>query len=442
VTKWLRGLRVAGAALFTLCLAWCCASCSPASRPLSSPGVVSAVQGGQLWASTLPDAGGPLGAVSPDGTTVFVSGDKATVVVSGGHRKAETHFVTVAYSVATGARLWVKFYQPGNYITTRAIAVSSDGARVYVLGAGIAGRPPMWDMAIVAYDARTGRQLWARRYLPEGGAAGLATALAVSPDGSTLYVTGDISAAGQPGWGFAVIAYAAATGEQRWLRYSGSGPGSGASVAVSPDGKTVYATGSAGSAAFTVAYRADGTMKWAARYKSPYTGYTTGDQIVVGPGGGVVYVVGRASAASGHVDIATFAYRAATGQRMWLERVRGGVPVIAVTPDGQTVIVAGPWEPGGYAIAAYNASTGGTRWTRLAPDRYMFPAGLVIGPHGDTVYIGGNRITAYSVADGTVLWITSYTRGSGVIGLSGDGTRLFGTSWVSGRGIVTVAYQT
>jgi DNA-binding beta-propeller fold protein YncE len=248
---------------------------------------------------------------------------------------------------------------------------------------------------------------------------------------------------------FAVIAYAAATGNQRWLRYYTKVPGEAASVAVSPDGKTVYATGSAGSSALTVAYQAAGTLKWATGYKTPYAGFAAGSQIVAGPGGGAVYVGGKASNKSGHLDVATFAYRAATGQRMWLDRYNallgGGVPDIAVTPGGRTVIVTVPRHDGrtAYAIAAYNASTGGTRWTRLAPDQNMFPSGLVINPHEDTMFIGGNRTAAYSVADGTGLWITSgYTHGSGIIGLSGDGTRLFGTRWASSRGITTVAYQT
>jgi hypothetical protein len=305
-----------------------------------------------------------------------------------------------------------------------------------------------------AYDARTGRQLWAGRSMPQGLSAGVG-GLVVSPDSTTLYLAGTM---GQPQLEFAVIAYAAATGKQRWLRYSTGRRGEAESVAVSPDGKTVYATGSAGSCALTVAYGAAGTLKWAARYKDPY-GFAAGSQIVAGPGGGAVYVAGTAANKNGHFDVATFAYRAATGRRMWLDRhyaritAVAGAPEIAVTPGGQTVIVTVPLNHGtSYAIAAYNASTGGTQWARRAPDTYGRLSGLVINPHGDTMFIGGNRTTAYSVADGTVRWTTSYNRNfpvgvpmPGIIGLNADGTRLVATRQTK-RGITwsitIVAYKT
>ena len=432
VARWPRGFRIAGTTLVTLCLAWCCASCSTAaSRLVSSADVASATPGQQLWASTLPGGCCSVGAVSKDGTTVFVSG------------YVKTHFETVAYSEATGAQLWAKGYQGGEFSVPRAITVSPDGARVYVTGTvdgRVNGHVAPEAGATVAYDARTGRQLWASRYLPKGGA--FVSALAVSPDGTSLYVAGSGRGSGkQPQ--FAVIAYAAATGRQRWLRYYASAkPGRVMSVAVSPDGKTAYATGAVGSSALTVAYRAAGAVKWAARYSSPHGGFAAGSQIVAGPGGGAVYVGGRESDAAGHVDIATLAYRAATGQRMWRDQLRGGAPDIAVTPDGQKVIVDGSRNRTQDAIATYNASTGGTLWTRLAPGPLVLPSGLVINPRGDTMFIGGNRTAAYSVADGTLRWITSGTRGSGVIGLSGDGTRLFGTRWASSPGITTVAYRT
>ena len=374
---------------------------------------------------------------------MFVSG-----LVQG--RLAKPHFETVAYRAATGARLWASSYQAGGWSRPVAITVSPDGARVYVTADGI-GRG---QGGIIAYDARTGRQLWASRYMPNGLAAAV-SGLAVSPDGTTVYLTGRTGPAQSE---FAVIAYAAATGKQRWLRYSTGKRGYAESVAVSPDGKTVYATGSAGSSALTVAYGAAGTLKWAARYKDPY-GFAAGSQIVAGPGGGAVYIAGKAANKNGHYDVATFAYRAATGCRMWLDRhyaritAVAGAPEIAVTPGGQTVILTVPLNHGtSYAIAAYNAGTGGTRWARRAPYSFGRLSGLVINPHGDTMFIGGNRTTAYSVADGTVRWTTSYNRNfpvgvpmPGIIGLSGDGTRLVATrqtkqgmTW----SITIVAYKT
>jgi DNA-binding beta-propeller fold protein YncE len=370
-------------------------------------------------------------------------------------RLVKNHYETVAYRAATGARLWASSYQPGGniYSYPAALTVSPDGARVYVTADfHFVGRGQ--GVVTFAYDARTGRQLWASRYRPRDSGAGV-SGLAVSPDGATLYLAGTLGQAHSLFFG--VIAYAAATGKQRWLRYSTGGQAE--SVAVSPDGKTVYATGSAGSCALTVAYGAAGTLKWAARYKDPY-GFAAGSQIVAGPGGGAVYVAGTAANKNGHFDVATFAYRAATGRRMWLDRHYAritpvaGAPEIAVTPGGQTVIVTVPLNHGtSYAIAAYNASTGRTRWTKLAPDSFGRPSGLVINASGDTMFIGGNRTTAYSVADGTVQWTTSYNRNfplagvpmPGIIGLSGDGTRLFGTRQTK-RGItwsvIIVAYKT
>jgi hypothetical protein len=101
-------------------------------------------------------------------------------------------------------------------------------------------------------------------------------------------------------------------------------PGAAGSVAVSQDAKTVYVTGCAGGfpySVFTVAYQATGAAKWATRYKDAYgDGHAFGSQIVAGPGGNAVYVVGTASSKSGHNDITTLAYRAATGKELWPER--------------------------------------------------------------------------------------------------------------------------
>jgi len=383
--------------------------------------------------------------VSPDGTVLFVAG------------VLKSHFETIAYRAATGARVWARGYQPAD--STCAcfppyIAVSPDGARVYVTGRTLSASGLGEGAATLAYDARTGRQLWVRRYLPQTAYGGLA----VSPDGTTLYELGARRVSGGK-WRPAVIAYAAATGKRRWLRASRY-PGLLTSIAISPDGTTVYATGSAlatgsagpSSSVLAVAYGAAGTRKWTARYNNPYPGGAAGDQIVAAPGGTAVYVVGSAANKYRHIDTATFAYDAATGKQLWLDRYTSyhGGGQIGVTPDGRSVIVAGQVGNGrGYALASYNASTGATLWLRRAAANS--PAGLVIDSHGDTVfvastqYLPGYDIAAWSAADGNMLWTTRYTGAITwdpvAISLSGDGTRLFETGSGRNGGMITVAYQ-
>ena len=100
--------------------------------------------------------------------------------------------------------------------------------------------------ATVAYNAVTGAQLWARRYLGPGNGFSTAWSVAVSPGGSRVFVTGSSQGAS---WGqdFATVAYSAATGAQLWAqRYNGPANGSdyALSVAVSPGGSRVFVTGS------------------------------------------------------------------------------------------------------------------------------------------------------------------------------------------------------
>jgi outer membrane protein assembly factor BamB len=202
----------------------------------------SAATGGQLWVSRY---NGPASkddiahsvAVSPGGGTVFATG------VSDG-RRTKTDYATVAYSAATGRRLWARRYNgSGNgYDAAVAMAVSPAGGRVFVTGYS-QGRATGEDYATVAYSAATGRQLWASRYHAHDGA----TAVAVSPDGTTVYVAGHSRAL------CATVAYGAATGRQQWA--SRSDAATPRSVAVSPGGRRVFVTGWDGPVYTTVAYR-------------------------------------------------------------------------------------------------------------------------------------------------------------------------------------------
>src|SRR6266704_3256231 len=124
-------------------------------------------------------------AVSPSGTTVSVTG------TSFGRGGASGDYATVAYSAATGRRLWVGRYNgPGNgFDGASALAVSPAGSRVFVTGHSY-GRVTGFDYATVAYSAATGRQLWVSRYNGAGNGFDAAASVAVSPAGTAVFVTG------------------------------------------------------------------------------------------------------------------------------------------------------------------------------------------------------------------------------------------------------------
>jgi DNA-binding beta-propeller fold protein YncE len=117
--------------------------------------------------------------------------------------------------------------------------------------------------ATIAYDASTGAVRWVRRYDGPAGIGDLAESVAVNPDGSAVYVSG-FSAGTITFFDYATLAYDASTGVVRWVsRYDGPGNATDqpSSVATSPDGSSVYVTGESAGANFdydyaTIAYEA------------------------------------------------------------------------------------------------------------------------------------------------------------------------------------------
>ena len=346
-----------------------------------------AATGARRWAARYPGkwfftAASSI-AVSPAGNLVFVTGRSTR---SG----TTTDYTTVAYRAATGTKAWAARYNgpAGGDDTATSVAVSPRGNIVFVTGFS-QGTASSRDYATVAYRAATGARLWARRYSLPGRSDSTAAALAVSPDGQAVFVTGYTF----PPHGHAnyvTIAYRAATGKAEWhARYDGPGQGDDitSAVKVTPDGSTVLVTGTSyggpgtGSDWATVAYRAaTGTQRWVSRYTGPGNGTDGASSLAVNPSGTRVYVTGFSEGRTSGRDCATVAYRTATGARVWAKRYTGpgsrtdACSAIATSPDGGKVFVTGTvtraGQDGDYLTIAYRAATGAWLWGR----RYNGPA--------------------------------------------------------------------
>src|SRR5215470_17584675 len=170
-------------------------------------------------------------AASPDGSTVYVTGLTGLA-----------HFSTLAYNAATGAPRWTATFYGRGYSQPSAMAVSPDGSKLFVTGFTTPPGACCADQFVtVAYDAATGTRLWVTRTFSIVNVGSLATAVAVSPDGFTVF------AAGSAGENPVLVAYNATTGAQEWVsRYQVplGAPGTEEGVAVSPDGSVAFLTGS------------------------------------------------------------------------------------------------------------------------------------------------------------------------------------------------------
>lgn len=242
-----------------------------------------------------------------------------------------------------------------NALTVSAAPGSAIHDRVYLTGRsnGSSHANDHTDFATLAIDGATGEVAWTARYDGPSGNRDLAYDVAVTPDGSTVAVTGESVGSN---FDYATVVYSAVDGQQRWVaRYTGAGfDDRPLGVAATDD--AVYVTGFSidGSLAYlrsaaTIAYDLDsGTQRWIARRTS-----STGEaasSIAVAPDGGGVYVSGVSGgwvfagtvqgtgAAIAYSGMLTVGYASDDGRELWVAR-HGGVGsvdngnAIAVTTD-------------------------------------------------------------------------------------------------------------
>jgi PQQ-like domain len=412
---------------------------------VAAPAATAAVRSRTLWTAYytggIPSdaAGAADQVVSPDGSTVYATGFTGYNSDEGSSGGA-----TVAYNAATGAALWTATVGSGSYassVTMTQDAVSPNGKIVFA--SGFYNTNKASGSETIAYNAATGATLWTRRYHPFVAAA---VSLAVSPDGTTLYVVTETST---------VLAYATATGRLLWA--SASQSAFTAQGVLSPDGSKIFLTGSILVSGFeeyeTVAIdTATGAVVWNRRYGSPNATHPDASNLATGiavsADGSEVFVAGYINGAAG--SDAIVAYDSTTGAtnwtKHWLPTDHGYANVqtsLAVSPDGSTLYVAGNgggFNKNGYWVTqARSESTGAVLWSvkngTAAQD--IGSQGIIVSPTMSAIYVIG---TLYSDPAGPDYEIAAYGTGGGKLQWQ-DGTPASGNQnpcivgvagWISG----------
>jgi hypothetical protein len=269
--------------------------------------------------------------------------------------------------------------------------------------------------------AAPGDRLWIKGYAGTRGRGDRATSLALSPDGRTVFVTGE-----QGGLESSTVAYDARTGTRLWAVHHGAV----IFPIVAANGSHVFVTGLAveGSVFFTVALDSGtGAVRWTRRHHGPPGSGDAPSGIALSPDGQNVFVTGSLTLTSGRVKEDTVAYRTHDGATVWSARWDGPTEndLSARIVAGDTrVFVATTNDEGGargrdYATLAYDAATGAPLWTRLYDGSadWDATAGVALGPHGASVFVTGQSWKAdeadfvtigYRASDGSPLWTSRY----------------------------------
>ncbi len=366
-------------------------------------------------------------AVSPDGRNVYACSGVANFMSSGG---ADDNAVATFARAANGTLTFVEAEfddQDGGtadgLFSCRSVVVSPDGKHVYTAGSNDN------KIGIFSRDIGSGALTFLAAIAGVQGLGG-AQSLAISPDGSALFVAGraddaiaafsrESSSGALTFEDFEKNLFGGVTGLDRPL-----------SVAVSPDGHHVYvASGSnanfSGSDAITVfEWNAfDGTLAFLGAYaEGDAQGIDTIDgldqvtSVAVSPDGRHVYAasendtIGGASG-NGNDWIAIFARDEVTGELTWLEAIPGfsictssfggdAESFVVVSGDGTRVYVTRNWANNGVAMFERDPSSGSLVFLdgicELDPDEIGIdlPRGMAIDPSGSHLYVAGNASNA------------------------------------------------
>jgi DNA-binding beta-propeller fold protein YncE len=366
--------------------------------------------GAELWESRFAEAGHGRAedstgiAVSPDGRRLFVTGFSYWPGTT-------DDLVTVAYDAATGALMWTRVVGDlQNAYSGRAVSISPDGGTVFVTGTAVLPDDNV-NVLTMAFDAEDGATRWIRSFDRPDHDSDIATAMAISPDGSRLFVVGQ-SGTINVDVDWLVLSYDASNGGLGWHRMI-DGPGHAVdipfSVAVSPQGNQVFVAGLVGvqdgQVGATVALDAEsGSTRWMRLLTGLTIGFGSANSVVTNPDGSQVFVTADLPGVDLHDTMVTAAYDTSTGHQVWKEPYVGpfgdgafGADLV-VSPDGLKLYVSGteygPYDDD-YATVAYVAGSGRRLWSARydGPTHSLDEASSVaVSPDGSRVFVTGNSV--------------------------------------------------
>ena len=320
-------------------------------------------------------------AVSPDGRHVYASGffDASVAAFERDPATGALTFLEAEFEGVGGV---------SGLGFAREIVVSPDGANVYVVGET--------DNAIVGFtrDPTTGLLTFLQTLAGVPGNPSLA--LAISPDGLNLYATGN---------DFVNLSRDPATGLVAFREIASDAAGGG--VAVAPNGRHVYLVDSRFVVIFDRASDGDLTFQAQLEDDVDVDGLSGVRSVAVSPDGATVYTVGPGDAA-----LAAFARNPVSGLLSLADIEVDGVGgvsglgqarEVAVAGDGSAVYVT---RTGGLVAFSRNPDSGGLRFVEDIPNGLpnalgLSPTGLAASPDGRHVYTasgGENAVVALASA--------------------------------------------
>ncbi|MDQ1713965.1 MAG: hypothetical protein QOE45_3415 [Frankiaceae bacterium] len=377
-------------------------------------------------------------------TTVFVVVKNVSLLPSD-FSKSPGAAVVVAYDRVTGAVRWTLQRRERTYLSPHHAALSPDGSRLYLTGAAYNGYPVgATDSRIStrAFDAATGRELWAASWDGRPDGTDNPKGIVVAPDGKEVYVTG-VTTTKDGDLDYVTIGYRA-DGRQLWAeKYAGpkkKGMDAPFGIAVTPDGRTLVVTGWSdgvveydadyGTVAYSLVRGRSARLAWVARYDG-IGAHKSDRAMAVAADGDRIYVTGDSWAGttgSGY-DYATVAYDVRRGQQVWQGRWSGGrggfnSPVSVVAAAGRVLVsgqasAASADDANDTGTVAYDAATGHSVWSATfgPPHHDDFGRGLALSPDGATAYVVSRdvpivqytalarlSVVAYDTATGTSRW--------------------------------------